>query len=187
MPSLWRTLLNTGSHRPQPRKPPTALLQALMPMLLAPTRRSRKEAATSISPTASTRAGSSLRHRGAIVTASTFVMSPNNRVSSAAANNPIRIIFATCNRGHSAAKRATSSPSRSAARITARSIAPATSRPGGRRPASTPLRSPASSGDKPDSVIGKSITRRFSRRPRRLDQLPRPLTPRGNHGPIRLP
>jgi hypothetical protein len=114
-------------------------------------------------------------------------MSPNNRVSSAAANNPIRIIFATCNRGHSAAKRATSSPSRSAARITARSIAPATSRPGGRRPASTPLRSPASSGDKPDSVIGKSITRRFSRCPRRLDQLPRPLTPRGNHGPIRLP
>jgi hypothetical protein len=36
-------------------------------------------------------------------------------------------------------------------------------------------------------VIGKSISRRISRRARRLDQLPRPLTPRGNRGPIRLP
>src|SRR5262249_45213339 len=135
-----------------------------MSILLAPARCSRKKAATSIRPTASTRAGSSLRHRGAIVTRSTFVMSPNKRVSSAAANNPIRIIFATCNRGRSAAERATNSPSRSVARIIAPSIAPATSRPGGRRPASTPLRSPVSSGDKPDSIIRKSITRRVSRR-----------------------
>src|SRR6516165_7660783 len=88
------------------------------------------------------KSGLALRHRGAIVTRSTFVMSPNKRVSSAAANNPIRIIFATCNRGRSAAKRATNSPSRSAARITAPSIAPATSRRGGGPPASTPLRSP---------------------------------------------
>ena len=86
--------------------------------------------------------------RVAIVTGSTFVMSPNKRASSAAANNPIRIIFATCNRGRSAAKRATNSPSRSAVCITAPSIAPATSRPGGRRPASIPLRSPGSSGGK---------------------------------------
>src|SRR5262249_13442196 len=109
MPSSWRTPLNTGypsSHRPQPRKPQTTLLQALMSILLAPTRRSRKEAATSISPAASTRAGSLLRHRGAIGTGSTFVMSPNKRVSSAAANNPIRIIFATCNHGRSAAEQA---------------------------------------------------------------------------------
>jgi hypothetical protein len=49
---------------------------------------------------------------------------------------------------------------RSAARITAPPIAPATSRPGGRRPESSPLRSPASSGDKPGSMIRNSITRR---------------------------
>src|SRR5262249_27125645 len=155
--------------------------------LVAPARCSRKKAATSIRPTASTRAGSCLRHRGAIVARSTFVMSPNKRVSSAAANNPIRIIFATCNRGRSAAKRATNSPSRSVARIIAPSIAPATSRPGGRRPASTPLRSPVSSGDKPDSMIRKSISRRVSRRAPRLHPLPRLLTVRGSRGPIRLP
>ena len=61
------------SHRPQP--PQTTLLQALMSILLAPTRCSRKEAVTSISLTASTRAGSLLRDRGAIVTRHTFVMS----------------------------------------------------------------------------------------------------------------
>src|SRR5262250_109420 len=110
-------------------------------------------------------------------------MSPNKHVSSAAANNPIRIIFVTCNHGRSAAKRATNSPSRSAARITGRSIALATSRPGGRRPASTPLRSPVSSGDKPGSMMGKSVTRRVSRRTRRLHQLPRPLMVRGSRGP----
>jgi hypothetical protein len=58
----------------------------------------------------------------------------HKRVSSAAANNPIRIISATCSRGRSAARPAMNSPSRSAARIIARSIAPATSGPGGRRP-----------------------------------------------------
>ena len=56
---------------------------------------------------------------------------------------------------------------------------------GGRRPASTPSRSPVSCGDKPGSMIRKSITRRVSRRTRRLDQLPRPLTVRGIRGPIR--
>lgn len=55
-------------------------------------------------PPASTRACSSLRRRGAIVTGSTFAMLPNKRASFAAANNPIPIIFATCNRGRSAAK-----------------------------------------------------------------------------------
>src|SRR5262249_46565935 len=64
------------------------------------------------------------------------------------------------------------------------SIAPAPSRPGGRRPASTPLRSPVSSGDKPDSMMGKSVTRRVSRRARRLHQLRRPLTVRASRGPI---
>src|SRR5262249_9820440 len=88
-------------------------------------------------------------------------MLPRNPVSSAAANNPMRIIFAICNRGRSAAKRATNSQSHSAARITARSIVPATSRPGGRRPGSTPLRSRVTSGGKPGSTIG-SITRRIS-------------------------
>ena len=126
------------------------------------------------------------RHRGAIATGSTFALSPNKRASSAAANHPIRIIFASCSRGRSAAKSAMNSPSRSAARITARSIAPATSRPGGRRPASTPSRSPVSSGDKPGSMIRKIVTRRVSRRARRLDRLPRHLTVRGNRGPIRL-
>ena len=70
MPSLWRTPLNTGypsSHRHKPRKPQTTLLKALMSILLSPTGSSRKEATTSIGPTASTRAVSSLRHRGAIV------------------------------------------------------------------------------------------------------------------------
>ena len=47
----------------------------------------------------------------------------NKRASSAAANNPIRIIFATCNRGRSVVKSAMNSPSRFAAHITARSIA----------------------------------------------------------------
>jgi len=127
------------------------------------------------------------RPRGATATGSTFVMSPNKRVSFAAAKNPIHIIFAACNRGRSAANRATNSRSRSAVRITARSIAPATSRPGGRRPALTPLRSPVSSGDKPGSMIGKSITRRVSGRARRRDRLPRHLRVRGSRGPIRLP
>ena len=96
--------------------------------------------------------------RGAIATASTFAMSPNRRASSAAASNPIRITSASCSRARSAARSAMSSPSRSAARITARSIAPATSGPGGRRPASTPSRSPASSGGKPGSMIRTIIT-----------------------------
>ena len=99
-------------------------------------------------------------------------MSPNNRVSSAGANNPIRIIFATCNHGRSAVKRATNSPSRSAARITARSIALATSRPGGRRPASIPLGSPATSGGKPGLMIRKSQTSRVSLRARRRSRGP---------------
>jgi hypothetical protein len=113
-------------------------------------------------------------------------MLPNKRASSAAANNPIRIIFVICNHGRSAAKRAMSSPSRSAARITAPSIAPATSGLGGRRSASTPSTSPVSSGDKPDSMIHKTVTSRVWRRSRRLDQLFRPLTVWGNRGPIRL-
>ena len=58
-----------------------------------------KEAASSISPTASKRACSSLPHHGVIATASTFAMLPNKRASSAAANNPIRIIFATATAG----------------------------------------------------------------------------------------
>ena len=54
-------------------------------------------------------------------------MLPDRRVSSAAANNPIRIISATCSRGRSAERPAMNSWSRSAARIIARFIAPATS------------------------------------------------------------
>jgi len=52
------------------------------------------------------------------------------------------------------------------ARITAPSIAPATSGRGGRRPASTPLRSPASSGDKPGSTIRKILTSHATSRSR---------------------
>ena len=177
--------LNTGyrkSRRPKPRKPKTTLLQ----LLLAPMRHALRRAATLISPTASTRACSSFQHRGAIVAASIFAMLRNERASFAAANNPIRIIFATCNRGRSAAGQATNSPSRCAARITARSIAPAMSRPGGRRPVSTRSRSPVSSGDKPGSMIRKILTRRASRRARRPDRLPRHRTVRGNRGPTRL-
>jgi hypothetical protein len=114
-----------------------------------------------------------LRDRGAIVTRSTFVMSPNKRVSSAAANNPIRIIFATCNRGRSAAKRATNLPCPYAAHITARSTARVTSRPGGRRPASIPSRSPVTSGNKPGSTIRKMVTQRVLRHGRRRNQSPR--------------
>jgi ERF superfamily len=163
------------------------LPQLLVLSVLASMRFALRETTTSIRPGASTRARSSLRHRGAIVTASTFAMLPNKRASFAAANNPIRIIFATCSRGRLAAKQATNLPSRSAARITGRSIALATSRPGGRRPASTPLRSPVSSGDKPGSMIRKIITSRVSRRGRKLDRLPRYLTVRRNRGPISLP
>ena len=111
----------------------------------------------------------------------------NKRASSAAANNPIRIIFATCNRGRSVVKSAMNSPSRFAAHITARSIASATSRPGGTRPALTPSRSPVSSGDKPGSMIRKLVTRRVPRRARRLDQMYRHPTVRRNCGPISLP
>jgi hypothetical protein len=49
----------------------------------------------------------------------------NKHVSSVGPNNPILIIFAICNHGRSAAKQATNSPYRSAARIAAPSIAPA--------------------------------------------------------------
>ena len=163
MPSLWRMPLNTGyrsSYRPQPWEPQPMLPQLLVLGLLAPMRCLRKETATSIRPRASTRACSSLLHRAAIATGSIFAMLANKRVSSAAANNPIRIIFATCNRGRSAAKPAMSSRCRSAARITARSIAPATSSPGGRRPGSTLSRSPVSSGGKPGSMIRKFAVRR---------------------------
>jgi hypothetical protein len=86
-----------------------------------------------------------------------------------------------------AAKRVTNSPSRSAAHITARCIAPATNRPGGRQPVSIPSRSPVSSGDKPDSMIRGMVTRRVPRRVRRRDQLPRHLAVRRNHAPIRSP
>jgi hypothetical protein len=90
--------------------------------------------------------------------ASTFaIMLPNKPASFAAANNPIRIIFATCSRGRSAAKRATNSPSRYAARITVRSIVPVTNRPGGRGPASILSKSPVSSGKKP-GTIRKMVT-----------------------------
>ena len=70
--------------------------------------------------------------------------------------------------------------------IIARSIASATSGPGGRRPASTRSRSPASSGGKPGSMIRTILTSRVSRRARRLDRSPRHLTVRGNRDPIRL-
>ena len=78
------------------------------------------------------------------------------------------------------------SPFRCVAHITARFIAPATSRPGGRQPASTPSRSPVGSGDEPGSMIRKIVTKRVSRRARTLDQLPRHLTVPGNRGPTRL-
>ena len=61
-----------------------------------------------------------------------------------------------------------------------------TSRLGGRRLVSTPSKSPVSSGDKPDSMTGESVTRRVSRGARRLHQLLRPLTVvGGGRGPIR--
>jgi hypothetical protein len=113
-------------------------------------------------------------------------MLPSRRASSAAASNPTRIIFATCNRLRSAAKRATNLPYPYAARITARSVAPATSRPGGMRSASTPSRSPVTSGNKFGSTIRKMVTRRVSRRARRLDRLPRHLTVQGMRGLIRV-
>ena len=60
-------------------------------------------------------------------------------------------------------------------------MAPATSRPGGRLPASIPLRLPASFGDKPGLMIRKSITWRIARRARRLKKV------RRNHGSTRSP
>ena len=154
---------------------------------LAPVGRPRKETATPTSPTASTKTRLALQHRGATVAGSTFGMLRNKRASSAAANNPIRIIFATCNRGRSVVKSAMNSPSRFAAHITARSIASATSRPGGTRPALTPSRSPASSGGKPGSMIRTILISRVSRCARRLDRSPRHLTLRANCGPSRSP
>ena len=64
-------------------------------------------------------------------------------------------------------------------------IASAMSRPGGRRPASTPSRPPASFGDKPGSMIRTILTSRVSRCGRKLDRLPRYLTVRANRGPSR--
>ena len=72
-----------------------------------------------------------------------------------------------------------------AARIIAQSIAPAMSRPGGRRRGSTPSRSPVSSGGKPGSMIRTILTSRGSRRGRRLDRSPRHLTVSENRDPIR--
>jgi hypothetical protein len=57
--------------------------------------------------------------------------------------------------------------------------------PGGRMPASTRPRPPVSFGDKPGSMIRKTITSRISRRDRKLDRLPRHLTVPRNRGPIR--
>jgi hypothetical protein len=116
-PSLWSMPLSTGyrsSHHPQ--QPQTTLLPELT--VLEPMRRSQRETATSITPTASTRACSPLRQRGTIETASTFAMSPSKRALFAAANNLIRIISAAYNRGRSAARPAMNSLSRSAALIT---------------------------------------------------------------------
>ena len=93
--ALSRTVRNRGSRRRR-------CSQELRLKLLAPMRHARKKTATLISPTAST--FSPLGHRGAIVTASIFAMLPNRRVWSAAANNPIHIISATCSRERSAAK-----------------------------------------------------------------------------------
>ena len=104
------------------------------------------KAPTPVKRTASTRACSRSRHRGAIATGSTFAMLPNRRVSSAAASNRIPITSDLPSRGRSAARSAMSSRSRSVAGIIARCIAQATSGPGGggrHRPRS---RSPAGSG-----------------------------------------
>ena len=74
----------------------------------------------------------------ATATKSIFGLSPSSRASCVRANLRIRTTCDSCSRVRSAAKPAMNSPSRSAARIIARFIAPATSRPGGRRRASIP-------------------------------------------------
>jgi hypothetical protein len=74
---------------------------------------------------------------------------PSNRASSVPASLPILITCDSCSRGHSVARRAMNSPFRFAAPITAPCTAPVTSRPGGRLPASTPSRWPASFGNSP--------------------------------------
>jgi hypothetical protein len=68
------------------------------------------------------------------------------------------------------ARPAMNSPSRSAAHIIARFIAPATSRLGGRRRASIPSKSPASSGDERGAIIHKS--RALAARQKKNDHLP---------------
>jgi hypothetical protein len=90
---------------------------------------------------------SRLLHRGGIATGSTCAMSRSSHVSSAAVSRRMPIIFGTCSRGRSAARPATNLRSLCAAHITARFIARATSKHGGALQASTPSRSPGSSGN----------------------------------------
>ena len=101
----------------------------------------------SMRPAGSTRACSPSARRSAIATRSTCDLWPNNRACCAAASPRTPITSDLCSRARLAARRAMNSPSRSAARITARFIAPATRKPGGSKPASIRSRSPASFGN----------------------------------------
>ena len=114
--------------------------------IAGPRRSLPAKAPTLVKRTASTRASSRSRPRGAIATGSICATSPNRRVSYAAASPRIPTTSDLPSRARLAARSAMSSRSRSVGGITARCIAHATSAPGGSRPASTPSRLPAGCG-----------------------------------------
>ena len=93
-----------------------------------------------------TRAYSRLARHAAIATRNISDLSPSSHACYAPASPRIRIIFGSCSRARSAARRATNSPCRSAADIIGQRIVRATNEHGGRRPASTRSKSPASFG-----------------------------------------
>ena len=106
----------------------------------------RRVFSTANNPQGSTRASCPCPSPGAIEAASTCCLLPGSLASSAAASPRTPTTCASCSRARSAEKSVTSSRCRSAVGTTAQPIAPATSSPGGRPPASTRSRSPASSG-----------------------------------------
>src|SRR5262249_20621969 len=95
-----------------------------------------------------------------IATGSTFAMSPNRRVSCAAARPRTPTTSDSANPARSVARSATSSRSRSVAGIIARCIARATSARGGGRPELTRSRLPAGSGKRRADWAGGCLNER---------------------------
>ena len=138
-------------------------------------------ALTLVKRRASTRAFSRSRPRGVIATVSTFAMSPNRRVSCAAASPRTLITSVSPSPVRSAARLAMSSQCRSVAGIIARCTARATRAHGGGRSAWTHLRLPADSGNRRAEWDSSGLNDRYHlgrmRRPHLLIPRTRKSTP----------